>query len=195
MLRSVLFIKTAIEICQPTMSESLSTTYATKLQAEAQARNYDPITPVAIIDNESKWNSRLVGGLNNQCIGLGQHCLHVYDYCTGTAYRGARCQAKKQWLLNGHNNLMATSKAITDWRKTCRSITGKPALFYRWLHGYQGFGKYDKKRKKWIVVCGMRPTKKGWVDVKRPKLVNKVMRRRIELIKLTERKLRRRRRG
>lgn len=193
MLRSILFIKTAIAISHPSLSDSLRTSYATTLQAEAKKRSFDPVTVVAMVENESRWNSRLVGGLNGQCIGLGQHCLHVYGYCTRTNYRGARCQEKKAWLLNGTNNLMATSRAITDWRKTCRQITGKPALFYRWLHGYQGFGKYDKERRRWTVVCGMRPTRKGWVDVKRPRLVRKVMRRRIELIKATERRLRRRR--
>lgn len=187
MIRSILFIKTAIALVQPNMGDQLRTSYATVLQKEAKARSFDPITVVAIVENESHWHSGLVGGLNNQCVGLGQHCLHVYSYCRETSYRGDRCQAKKAWLLNGTNNLQATAEAITNWRVYCRRLTGKPALFHRWLYGYQGHTPSDSLRQ-----CGMRKTKRGWVDIPKPRLVQKVMRRRIELIKQTERRLRRR---
>jgi hypothetical protein len=169
------------------MSDGIRTSYAKVLQAEAKKRKFDPITVVSIVENESHWNSRLVGGLNNQCIGLGQHCLHVYSYCTGTNYRGERCQAKKAWLLNGTNNLYATSAAITKWRKYCRKLTGRSALFYRWLYGYQGHAYRNKNKQ-----CGMMKTKRGWVDIKRPALVKRVMRRRLEIIRATEKQLRRR---
>jgi hypothetical protein len=187
MIRSILFIKTAIGLVQPTMDDGLKTSYATILQQEAKQRGFDPLTVVAMVENESHWNSRLVGGLNNQCVGLGQHCLHIYDYCRETDYRGARCQEKKAWLLNGANNLRATSSAITKWRAYCRKRTGRSALFHRWLYGYQGHGYRDKTKE-----CGMKRTKRGWVDLPKPALVKKVMRRRVELIRATERKLRRR---
>lgn len=184
MLRSILFIKTAIAISHPSLNEDLRERYARVIQEEAQEHKHDPVTVIAMVEGESRWQAGLVGGLNGQCVGLGQHCLHVYDYCTGTNYRGARCQEKKQWLLNGVNNLRATSEAITEWRRYCRRVTGKPALFARWLYGYQGHAVTKTKK------CGMRKTRNGWVDLPRPALVKRVMNRRIALIKATERRLR-----
>ena len=185
MLRSVLFIKTAILISNPTVSSGLATTYAKVLQEQAVKRHFDPITVVAIVENESKWHSRLVGGLNGQCVGLGQHCLHVHKYCRDTDYKGAQCQARKAHLLNGPNNLVATAVAITAWRKYCSRLTKRSALFHRWLYGYQGHTMNDRS-----IQCGMRKTKKGWRDVRRPGLVRRVMRRRLELIRATKRRLR-----
>jgi hypothetical protein len=150
MWRSILFIKTAILISQPSMPSATATAYASILQAEGKARKFDPITVVAMVEGESHWNSRLVGGLNNQCVGLGQHCLHVYKYCTTTGYKGKRCQARRAYLLNGGNNLRETAKAITLWRKYCRKLTGRSALFARWLYGYQGHAWKNKNKQ-----CGM----------------------------------------
>ena len=187
MWRSVLFIKTAIQLVQPTMPDTLAVSYAEVLQVEASKGHFDPITIVAIVENESHWISSLVGGLNGQCVGLGQHCLHVYDYCTGTDYRGERCQAKKAWLLNGHNNLVATAQHIVRWRKYCTKLTGHSASFHRWLYGYQGHAYQDNSRR-----CGMKKTRHGWVDIPRPGLVKRVIRRRVELIRETTRRLQKR---
>lgn len=187
MWRSILFIKTAIQVSNPAMPDATAEAYAKVIQPEAKKRNFDPVTIVAIVENESHWRSNLVGGLNNQCIGLGQHCLHIYAYCRDTNYLGEKCQARKAHLLNGGNNLMATAQAITSWRKYCTKLTGKPALFHRWLYGYQGHAMNDPSRQ-----CGMKKTKRGWVDIKKPGLVQRVMRRRVEIIRATERSLRKR---
>lgn len=177
MIRSALCIKLAIGLAQPTMSVELKAHYAAVLQQEAKQRHFDPLTVVAVIENESGWRAGLVGGLRNQCVGLGQHCLHVHAYCRDTDYLGARCQARRAWLLNGENNLRATSAAVTRWRAYCRRLTGRSALFHRWLYGYQGHAANDSTRQ-----CGMRKTVRGWVDLPKPALVRRVMRRRIQLI-------------
>jgi len=182
--RSILFIKTAIQVSNPYISDTTADAYARVLQVEAKARGFDPISVVAIVENESHWNSRTVGGLNDQCVGLGQHCLHVYAYCRDTEYKGARCQAKKAELLDGGNNLRAVARAITRWRKYCVRLTGRAALFHRWLYGYQGHAVVHPG-----VQCGMIRTKHGWKDVPRPALVRKVMRRRVVLIRATQRVL------
>ncbi len=188
MWRSVLFIKTAIQLSNPYMPNSTAVAYAEILQAEAHKRSFDPIVVVAIVENESHWRSGLVSGLNKQCVGLGQHCLHVYAYCRDTEYKGAECQAKKAHLLNGGNNLIATAQAITTWRRYCRKLTGRPVLLHNWLFGYQGYGMNDQR-----LRCGMMKTRRGWVDVPKPLLVRRVTKRYVALVRGTERALQKRR--
>lgn len=183
MIRSVLFIKTAILLAQPSMSPDLATTYAEVLRVEARDRHFDPVTAVAIVENESRWRAGAVGGLNGACYGLAQFCAHIKPVCRREGLKSASCKAEMAPYLNGIYSLRALARSITAWRRFCRRVTGKPALFYRWLHGFQGYGTKS-------VTCGMRKTKRGWIDVRRPKLVRKVMRRRLEIIRATERKRR-----
>jgi len=181
--RSVLLIRVAIQVTAPSMPDATAEAYAEILQREGAKRGFDPITVVAIVENESHWNSHLVGGTDNKCVGLGQHCLQNYAYCRGS-YEDSRCQAQKAYLLNGGNNLVATAQAISGWRKYCRRLTGRDPLVHRWLFGYQGHSVNNHAHQ-----CGMRRTTRGWVDVPKPPLVKRVLRRRAEILRAAQRVL------
>lgn len=178
-----MFIRAAIQVTTPTMPDSTATAYAEILQREGVKRGFDPITVVAIVENESHWNSRLVGGMDNKCIGLGQHCLQNYSYCR-SSYESERCQAQKAYLLNGGNNLVAIAQAISAWRKYCRRLTKHEPLVHRWLFGYQGHSVNNAAHR-----CGMKRTARGWIDTPKPALVRRVLRRRAEILRDTQRAL------
>lgn len=178
----------AIGRSQPKMGKGTRRSYAETILREGGKRKFDSFTLVAMCHNESRWNVRLVGGAGRKCHGACQHCVQFkYKYCRGDKYDSPRCKAKRSWLLVGNNNITETASDITNWRKLCRKVTGKSALFHRWLHGFQGYGR-PKARPK--VLCGMVRGKRGWRDVKRPRQVNQVMNYRRKLIRLNSRRRR-----
>jgi hypothetical protein len=103
----------------------------------------------------------------------------------GDKYESAQCKAKRQWLLNGYNNIAETSSDITEWRAYIRKKTGKSALFARWLQCYQGYN-----RPKSGLICGMRKIKGRWRTVQTPKQTRDVMNYRKKLIRENKRRRR-----
>jgi hypothetical protein len=174
--RTVDGVAAAIGKSQPKMPLQQRRSYAELLLSEGKKRQIDPFTIVALVRGESHWMVSLVGGKNNQCIGLGQHCLFKYKKCLDD-YESEWCLQKKAWLLNGHNNLLETMRDITGWRKWCGKQTGKSALLHRWLFCYGGYNVLKEGK-----ICGMQKTRRGWVDLPMPKQVKAVIAYRQKLI-------------
>jgi hypothetical protein len=176
MLRPLQTIIAALQIANPSLSSSTAESYARVLRAEAHKRGFDPLTVVAITWHESRVIASTVGGAAGRCYGLGQICVQaVYPHCRGEAFHGARCVAERQRLLVGTENLRTIAAMITTWRAYCRRATGKPALFHRWLAGYQGIDIQG-------TTCGMKKTRRGFVDAPRHPMTKAVMKKRLQLI-------------
>lgn len=178
MLRTIQIITTALQIANPRLSDATAESYARVLQQEARERAFDPLTVVAITWHESRVMAHKIGGTAGRCYGLGQICVQaVYPHCRGEAFHGARCESERQRLLVGTENLRTIAAMITSWRAYCRRATRQPALFHRWLAGYQGI---DAVRG---TTCGMKRTKKGFVDAPKHPMTKRVMAERLALIK------------
>ncbi len=174
MWRSLVAIKAALAVVAPAMNDGLQTRYAEILQVEADRRGFDPIEVVVLVENESHWDSSRVGGRNKRCVGLGQRCLHDFDFCRDTAYVGTQCQAEYDALLGGEYALRATTALISEKMASCSRRTRRPATFRRWLIAYQGFG----------ARCGMRRTRHGWVDGAMPAQTRRILRRYAEVVRI-----------
>ena len=183
--RSEADVMWAIGRSQPGMGEGLRRAYAKTVRREATKNSIDPFTKVAICHNESRWRASLVGGKGKHCIGLGQVCLFNYTFCNDTNFTGAECLRKKEALKNGHYNLTVVSSIIKHNRIFCRKMTGRGALFHRWLAGYQGYNRPGKG-----IWCGMRKVRGRWRDLPRAEQTKQVMNYRLKLIRLNKRRRR-----
>jgi hypothetical protein len=180
-IRSAAAIAAAIEFAAPGMSPATALAYARVVRPEAIEHRYDPFTMVAYVRRESRWNPRVVGGLDGQCIGLGGICLHKYRECTETRFTGEVCLAHKARLLDGAHNLRVASSMVTAHREFCRNHTGRRALFARWLSSLQGYNNSRGRRGVW---CNMRKDRRGrWRDVRAPEGTRAVMRYRLVLVR------------
>ena len=181
MVRSIAVIAAAIALCAPWMPQKLRQSYARVLRAEARAHHFDPITGVALIDHESDWRSGAVSA-NGRDYGLAQVRAEYVGACKADAdpvnAPSAACRAVKAGLLDGHSNIRRMADSITNWRKTCRRLTGKPALFHRWLAGYVGYGNLKRGR-----ICGQQKSKGRWRDRKKPREVQRIIQCRRRLIR------------
>lgn len=158
MIRSLHLIMATIHLSQPTMEEVMLKQYAEVVRDEAAKRYIDPYTLVAIGHNESRWIASVIGGRDNLCVGIGQHCLSNYSYCRQD-YQSAECQQKKQKLLDGVYNIRETGLRITEWRKFCARKTGHAEL-HQWLAAYQGYNEPGRG-----VWCGQKKVQGRWRDV------------------------------
>jgi hypothetical protein len=188
LLRSVFIITWAISLSQPSMSTAQRTSYAKIVREQAQKHRIDPFTLVAIIHHESRWRPNAVSR-DGEDHGLGQIRARFEKACRKDAdpvkAPSPGCKRAKMSLLNGTYNIRRMAGHIANWRKTCRKITGQPALFKRWLHGYGGMGK--RSHRGWVQICGQRPTKKGWVDIPVRRQLRNIMNYRKRLIRLSKR--------
>jgi len=150
--------------------------WATAIIEEATQHEVDPFTLVAIINNESRFNPEAVDP-SGDCIGFAQYCLSNLPACREDV-TSAECQRKRRTLLNWRGSLAQLGADITQWRSYCRRVTGQPALFARWLAGYQGAYARDRG-----VTCGMRKVKGRWRDVPRRAVTARVMNYRLRLDK------------
>ena len=193
MIRSIAVIAWAILLSNPGMPDAQARAYAKTLQKAAKDHNFDPFSGVAIIHNESRWRQSVISP-DGEDYGLGQIRARYVKGCRGDEdplkRPSASCKAAKARLLNGHYTLRRMGRHITDWRKTCRRITKRPALFHRWLAGYGGMGR-PKKGGGWKRICGQHRTKRGWRDLPQRKAIRNILAHRKRLI----RKLRRKRRA
>ena len=193
MLRSVAVIAWAIGISNPSLSSKTRTAYAKIIQTEAKDRRIDPFTIVAIVHNESRWRAGAISR-DGEDYGLGQIRARFVGACRKDAdpvnKPSPACKAAKASLLNGAFNLRAVARHITEWRRTCRRITKRPALFARWLHGYGGMGNLKRG-----IICGQKKTRKGWRDLPIRRALRRIMDYRKRLIRDSRKRHKRRRRS
>ena len=181
MVRPIAVIVWAIGVAAPNLPDPVAKSYAQRIHVESKRYKIDPFTLVSIIRHESRFRASAISK-DGEDYGLGQ---------IRARYRGAcrkdkdpvnnpspACKAVKARLLHGPTNIGSVARAIDRW-KTCRKITGKPALFARWLHGYGGMGSFKRK-----ILCGMKKRKGKWRDVPVRPLLKRIINYRRMLIKL-----------
>lgn len=175
MVRSIAVIVWAIGLSQPSMSEPLKRSYAKVVLESSKKHDIDPFTIVAIGWHESRWRS--VVSKDGEDYGIMQIRARYSKGCRKDL-KSAECKKAKARLLNPHYNIRRAANLISNWRKTCRRLTGRPALFHRWLHGYGGMGNLKKG-----IICGQKKTKGKWRDLPRRKLLKRIINYRLMLIK------------
>lgn len=171
MLRAISTIVAALEFVAPNFRHTQEA--SAHLQALALEHELDPFTIIAVVRNESAWQS---GAINRRtgARGLGQIMPSNYRHCQN-APEGPECQRIKADLLGWKYNLSETARTMATWRLYCGKKVGSE-LAIHWLPGYQGL---DMRRR---AICGHQK-RSGWVPLKAvPKLTLKVMGTRQELI-------------
>jgi hypothetical protein len=178
-------IERAWRVACPHLSQAQASAWSKVLQREAERRSFCPYTVVSIVRHETggTCNERLVYDKRPReySVGLGQvNVVHHRD-CRAGGIESPGCQAYIGMLMNGAANLRVVAGLITANRKFCRSKTGKPALFARWLSSYQGYNNSRGRRGVW---CNMQQDRRGrWRDAKVPWATQRVMRYRRELLR------------
>ena len=161
MLRPLAMIVAAILLTRPEMRQEHAERFASVLRDEAKARNFDPLTAVAIVHFESGWNPGVVSE-NGEDYGLGQVRARFIGACEDDAdplnSPSPECKAVKQSLLDAETNLHTMSMLISENKKLCLARV-KSAALPRWLASYQGLN--FPKQKKWCA-----PGEKTWKVVK-----------------------------
>lgn len=185
--RSTGRIERALRYACPGLSKGTARSYARIIQSEAQRRSFDPYTQIAIIWNETGGSCNAGLTFANDSgfyVGLGQIDANNSRSCRDGGLDSPACQQRIANLKDGAFNLRRTAHHITENRKFCRSKTGEPALFARWLSSYQGFNNHAKSGRSG-VWCNMRQDRRGrWRDVKTPSLTRRVMNYRRRLVRL-----------
>lgn len=171
MLRSVAFMMHVLAISAPHFHQR---TEAAKLLSELGVRyGFDPVTEVAIVENESHWQSSAES--SDGSFGLTQPRLVNFAECRDI--ESASCEARRKSLLDWRTNLVVGAKLIAAWKQYCKRTMGTE-LAVRWLQGFQGFDATHHQ------TCGFRRVGKRWVAAEVPALTRKVLARRKELVAL-----------
>jgi hypothetical protein len=173
--RSVPEVAWAIGKSRPSMPAEQRKEWARAIIREAKTHAFDPFTLIAIADHESGLHPGVIGGMDGQCVGLGQTCLHRYLVCR-ESFVSPECAAHRNRLLYWRAAVTQIATDIGAWRATCKRLTGRTALLSRWLAGYQGIDY------KYGTTCGQRKVRGRWQDAPRSKLTRNVMRYRLHLI-------------
>jgi len=172
MIRAVSAIVAALEFVAPKFQHKAEA--SVHLQALAIEHDLDPFTIIAVVRNESGWQS---GAINKRtgARGLGQIMPTNYRKCVD-APDGPECERIKADLLGWKHNLSETARTMATWRRYCNRRVGSE-LAIHWLPGYQGL---DMRRG---AICGHRKRSRNWVPLAAvPKLTEKVLAKRRELI-------------
>jgi hypothetical protein len=139
-LRPIAVIVSAILLSRPTIPRAEAFRYARALQAEAQTHDFDPLTGVAIIHFETRWNPTLVSQ-DGEDYGLAQIRARFFGACredTDPVHSPSEgCRAAKAALLAGETNIHRMAVIISANRELCKAKTGT-AHFPQWLAGYEG---------------------------------------------------------
>jgi hypothetical protein len=169
------------------LPSSTAQAWATAIQRTAKQQHIDPFSLVAIF----RWESGLRPGAINKssgAAGLGQIMPHFHGACKGTAdphkAPTPACRATKARLLDPLYNIAKVGKHITAWRKLCRRLTGRPALFHRWLAGYAGRNIIKGE------TCGQRRSNNRWQDKRQSPYVRRVTQYRRHLLRQLRRRAR-----
>lgn len=140
MVRAVAILVSAITMSRPGISEREATHYARVLNEVAAAHQFDPLTAVAIVHFETRWQPGLVSP-DGEDHGLGQVRARYVGACKGDAdpvnAPSPECAAVKRSLLDGATNLRRMGVIIAANRELCRAKTGSGRAD-RWIAGYQG---------------------------------------------------------
>ena len=177
MVRSVAVIAWAIGLSQPSLPQRSRVAYAKTVREVSKEHHIDPFTIVAIGWHESRWRSSVISR-DGEDYGIMQIRARYVGGCRGKPGDSESCKATKASLLNPHVNIRSAARHITEWRKTCRKLTGRPALFARWLHGYGGMGNLKRK-----IICGQQKLKGRWRDLPVRKKLRNIINYRLMLIR------------
>jgi hypothetical protein len=171
MIRALSAIVAALEFVAPKFQHKAEA--SAHLQALAIKHDLDPFTIIAVVRNESAWQS---GAINRRtgARGLGQIMPSNYRKCVN-APDSAECERIKSALLGWKHNLSETARTMATWRGYCNRRVGSE-LAIHWLPGYQGL---DMRRG---AICGHQRRKSSWIALTAvPKLTQKVLAKRREL--------------
>ncbi len=148
MLRSLAVIISAIRLAEPNVPDAEAETIARALHTQAQEHDFDPLTGVAIILHESRFNPAAVSR-SGEDYGLAQIRARYIGACKKDKDPLRRpskaCQQVKKSLLDPTQNIEVMAQLITQNRKFCKKKVGT-AAFARWLASYQGRNNARKKR-------------------------------------------------
>lgn len=140
MLRPIAVIVAAILMSRPTLPTAEATRYARVLNQEAEEHAFDPLTAVAIIHFESRWQPWRISP-DGEDYGLGQVRGRYLSACRGDEdpvnNPSEGCKAAKASLLVGEVNIRRMASLITANRELCKAKVGDANL-PRWLAGYAG---------------------------------------------------------
>jgi hypothetical protein len=127
----------------------------------------DPLID-AIAYHESRGRSGAVGGLDGQCVGLTQVCLHTYPVCrTAGGFETSACLAVKRRLLDPGENLRVAARRIEAWKELCRRTVGRAGV-REVVFGFAGADGHG-------VHCGHVRTPHGWAKTPTPKVVREIL--------------------
>jgi hypothetical protein len=156
------------------------------VQQEAEQRDWDPFTYVALVWHESRWRPGAVSR-DGEDYGLGQIRARFYGACKTDEdpvnNPSSACLRSKQVLLDPATNLRMMAAQLSLWRRTCRKQTGKPALLARTLAGYGGYSKPSEN-----LWCNLQKVKGKWVSQTVPKEVKRIIQYRRRLIRRVKRR-------
>lgn len=174
-LRPLAVIIWAILVARPDLTEEEATRHARALQLAAKANDFDPLTGVAIIHSESRFESDAVSR-DGEDYGLGQIRARYIGACKDDAdpvsNPSPACRDVKRSLLEPEINIQTMAELIVQNRRFCKDKTGS-AQFHQWLASYQG-RNYPSKRR-WC-----KPGKGTWAVIKyRQKLLKELSRARL----------------
>jgi hypothetical protein len=149
--RSIATIALAIRFGHPDVSEEDANRYAAALQAEAQRYDFDPLTGIAIIHRESRFNPR-ARSRDGEDFGLAQIRARYIGACKEDKdpkrRPSAACVAVKESLLDPEENIRVMGDLISRHRKLCKRMAGHASLL-GWLASYQGSN--SKKLNRWCA--------------------------------------------
>jgi hypothetical protein len=149
MLRALAVIVAAIQLRHPEVSTNDAERFAKALRDQAQLHEFDPLTGVAIISHESRFNPK-ARSRNGEDYGLAQIRARYIDACKGTKdplhHPTAECQAVQRSLLVPEENIRQMGLLIARNRKFCKAKVGSETL-PRWLASYQG--RNNPKKRIW----------------------------------------------
>jgi hypothetical protein len=150
----------AILMARPSLSEPDAARYAKALQRAAKSHQFDPLTGVAIIKQESGFEPNSVSP-DGEDFGLGQIRARYLGACKldedPVSNPSEECRALKRSLLDPETNIEAMAALIAQNRQFCVKKTGS-ALLHQWLASYQGRNYPGKRRwckagdKTWTVI-------------------------------------------
>ncbi|MFT3770661.1 MAG: transglycosylase SLT domain-containing protein [Minicystis sp.] len=166
MIRPLAIIVSAILMSRPALPPAEATRYAKLLDEEARKHDFDPLTAVAIIHFESRWQPAAVSP-DGEDWGLGQIRARWLGACRDDAdpvnAPSEACKAAKQTLLVPEVNIRRMASIITANRELCKEKAGFGDLPH-WLAGYEGLSKPARD-----VWC--KPGPKTWQVVAYRKLL------------------------
>src|SRR5262245_56440499 len=121
----------AIRFANPEVSEADATRYATALQVEAEQHDFDPLTGVAIIRHESRFNPRAISP-DGEDYGLAQVRARHIGACkkdrNPKSNPSVGCRAVKKQLLEPEQSIRVMAELITSHRRICRLKAGNTRM-------------------------------------------------------------------